>query len=798
VDALCTCGDALLYPRSTRVLPILDRYVIRQAVVPTLLALLVFTFLLAVNPMLDSLKDFFAKGVPLGTIGYLLLQLLPQALGQALPIALLTGLLVALGRMSTDREGVALLSSGVSPLRLLRPVLLVALVFAGADFYLLAKAVPDGNQRFREVTFPLVMSLGERDIKPGVFFEQFPGFVIYVREHAPGGGWNGVLLAETGRPGPPALTLAAHGRLVLDHERRIVRLVLTGATQYLPGDAGATYSMNTTEVSDFRISPEQVFGPGRIIPGVREKRISELRADIASRRARGESAHPEIIQIHQIFSFPAACFVFAAAALALGFNTRRDGKFASLALGLGVTLFYYAFLVLAESRVKGDAATGAASLPAEWARWVPNIALALVAALLLRRRIQGPRPASALSRLVDRVRTAIGRWRDNRSASASRSGVPRAAGPARTPAPSSSFPRLLDRYVGGRYARTIGLTFVSLMTLVYVFTFLDLSDKIFKGQTDGWTFLKFLWFSTPQYVIFVVPFASLLATLATFGGLTRTSELTVMRASGISLYRTALPLVIGATVLAGVLFAIDERVLASSNVEARRLEDAIRGRAPHTLDARNQSWFADLAGGRIYHYAAFDDRRLMLLGLSVFELSASPFRLTAHTYADRVTYTRDGWTADGGWTHRFDRVEQGARVTFARTPLELASVEDFRSARVDPRQLSFRELLAYNRRLGAAGFNVLEHEVNLYRKLAFPVTVVVLTLLAIPLGMTAGRHGALYGMGLAIALAVAYFLVQTLFTAAGAAAMLPPFFAAWAANILFLSAALYLLLTART
>ena len=90
---------------------------------PFLLALGVFTFVLAVRPMLDRAESLLAKGVPVGTVGFLLTLLLPQALGVTLPMAFLAGLLMAFGRLSGDRETVALLACGVNPLRLLRPAL---------------------------------------------------------------------------------------------------------------------------------------------------------------------------------------------------------------------------------------------------------------------------------------------------------------------------------------------------------------------------------------------------------------------------------------------------------------------------------------------------------------------------------------------------------------------------------------------------------------------------------------------------------------------------------------------------
>ena len=182
---------------------VLDRYLIRETIAPFLLALAVYTFVLAVDPMLSQAQLLLSKGVPIPTVAFMLPTLLPQALGVTIPMAFLTGLLIALGRMSGDRESVALLACGVSPLRLLRPVLLLGAVIGLIDLYVMVKAVPDGNLAFVEARWKLLSQQSETDIKPRIFFERFPGMVLYVNDEKPGGGWDGVLLAETSPTGRP-------------------------------------------------------------------------------------------------------------------------------------------------------------------------------------------------------------------------------------------------------------------------------------------------------------------------------------------------------------------------------------------------------------------------------------------------------------------------------------------------------------------------------------------------------------------------------------------------------------------
>jgi lipopolysaccharide export LptBFGC system permease protein LptF len=146
----------------------------------------------------------------------------------------------------------------------------------------------------------------------------------------------------------------------------------------------------------------------------------------------------------------------------------------------------------------------------------------------------------------------------------------------------------------------------------------------------------------------------------------------------------------------------------------------------------------------------------------------------------------------------FDDRGRVTRSAFAARTLDMEEPEYFGTEQIEAQFMNYAELREYIDRLGESGFSTAEHEVELYRKMAFPFVTLVMTLIAVPFGVTAGRRGALYGIGIAIVLAVAYLLVSSLFLAFGAAELLPAMLAAWATNILFATAALTLVFTVRT
>jgi lipopolysaccharide export system permease protein len=428
----------------------LDRYVIREILPPFAIALLVFTFILIIPFIIELAEQMIAKGVPWLMLIRLMVTLLPSALALTIPMALLIGILVAFGRLSADREVVVMMACGISPYRMLRPLAVLAFVAWAGSSWVLLKAMPDANQSFRELTMQIVADRAEGEVRPRVFFEDFPNMVLYVREIPASGGWQDVLAADTKNPAQPVIYLARSGRMLVDRQARTIQMVLhDGARHMTKLDDPSAYEVLRFEQMVVSLDPESVFprtGPAR---GDRELSVAELRTRVKELEAAGVSTHNPVMEIHKKFSIPVACFVFSLIGLALGASNRKDGKLASFVLGIGVIFVYYVIMFMAQAMTKGG------MIPAWLAMWLPNIVLgAAGVALLMSRARSADQPIR-----ISLPRLRLPRWAasttpaDPSLASAAAGAVTQAASDRvvlviRVPQIELPRPNLLDIYVG--------------------------------------------------------------------------------------------------------------------------------------------------------------------------------------------------------------------------------------------------------------------------------------------------------------------------------------------------------------
>jgi len=788
---------------------ILDRYIIREIIPPFVIGLLVLTFALMMPPILKNGEALVAKGVAWPTIARVLWTLTPQALSITIPMALLLGILVALGRLSADREFVALQACGVSAFRVLRPIAVLAVLGTAATTYETIVALPDANQTFREITFNIVASSAETDIKPRVFFTNFPSRILYVRDIKPGVGWRDVFFADDTKADRTTVYFARSGRLLIDRQKRTVQLLLEEGTSHTTFPARPDgYDGSAFGTLMLNMDAETVFPRTQVIKGDNEMTIAELRAKIAENRKTGSWTASQEFTIQQKFSIPVACLVLSLIGLALGVNNRKEGKLATVALGVGVIFVYY--ILLYSSR----AAALAGRFSPPLAPWVANVLLGAVGiALVIWRAGAADQP----------IRIPLPtRWPWSRGAAAASPAGERSVAPQRRrvvlslPGPRLDWarPRLLDLYVARQYLAVFVVSFAGLVGIFYISTFIDLADKLFGGMTTTRTLLRYFYFQTPQYVYYIIPLAALVATLVTVGVLTKNSELVVMRACGISLYRSSMPLVLFAVLLSALLYNLQERVLADSNREARRLNALIRGYPPPTYGVLNRRWLVG-ATGDIYHYESYDPRANGFTRLSAFHIDDAAWRLGTLTFAKEVKLSgqpgEDGqpalsWMARDGWRREFSTVGSGPDQRtlvrydpFAERAVSLEPPAYFKETEdPDAERMTFAELKQYIAQLETSGYHAVPYMVQLQRKVAFPFVTLIMTMLAVPFAVTTGRRGAMSGIGIGIVFAIVYWTAQSIFGALGAGGWISPALGAWAPNIMFGAAAVYMVLTVRT
>ncbi|MGE5198996.1 MAG: LPS export ABC transporter permease LptG, partial [Rhodospirillaceae bacterium] len=654
--------------------------------------------------------------------------------------------------------------------------------------------------------YNVVAQLVEGEVKPRVFFDHFPNRVLLVRDVPPGGGvWRDVFLADSTDPHNPVVYLADRGHMNLDRARRTVELVLEDGTQHTSkADAPQDYSVAKFKQLVLSLDPETVFPRSGPAKGDREMSIAELRALIATMKQQGISTHNPAMEIQKKFSIPAACLVFALLGAVLGLTNRRDAKFASFVRGIVVIYIYYFILMNAQSAAKGG------WVPPWLATWVPDLLLGgLGVVLLLRHGVRRDgrwtsRLGTARARL-ERAWPRLGAWRG--AAGRGRVAWRRASAAGhRWSRDWQLRANVLDGYVGRMYLRVFGLTFVALIGIFQISTFIDLSDKLFKGTATAGMLFTYMWYQTPQYVYWCIPLSVLIGGLVTVGILTRTSELVVMRACGISLYRATAPLLVFAVAAGAVLFLFEENVLAYSNRRAEELRHVIRGGSPRTIDLLDRRWILGRKG-EIYNYVFFDPKRSELNGFSVFRFAPRAGRLQSRAFYRTVTFSGKStgfeqtvvWHARDGWVREFDRqVAQRSYTPVDRADLPLEPPQYFMTEQTPAERMTYAQLKRYIVELRASGINVTDYEVELHRKVSFPWVTLIMTLIALPFAVTTGRRGAMYGIGLGIVLALVYWVAMSVFGAVGASGVIHPLLAAWAPNILFAAAAAYLLLTVRT
>lgn len=766
---------------------LLSRYVLVECLRGTVLGIILFTFVLFLRNISKLFEPMVRGSATLGDVGYLFLLVLPPALTFTIPLGVLVGVMIGLGRMASDGEITAMRANGISARMLLRPVIgfagMATLLTGLGTTYLTPAAIQETYRMLNRMVAEQLTA----EIQPRIFEEQFPGMILYVGDVIPGQvvKWRNVFIADMRPPEEregtdpkdrgdgPRITVARETIASPDIEHNRIQLTLADGTTHETGEQPNEYYNTAFPRGDQILEAKP---PDEL----RAKAYSEMYMD-ALYKDLDESVEARI-EWHQRLALPFACILLCLLGVPLGVQTRRGGKSAAVVITVALAFLYYVGLVTAVGLARQE------SMPTGLAMWLPNILFGL-SGLLMIFRLERPGDTDWMTGLQYRLKNLRAR-------------LPRRPSSKPFTLPQIHFlPQLIDTVILNSFLFYFGVFLASFVLMTHVYTFFELLSSMIRNSIPMSKMLTYLFFLTPKLIYDAAPMSVLVAVLVTFGVMAKQNEITAYRACGVSVMRLSVPVLVAALMLSMSLFLFDYYYVPEANRIQDALRNEIKGRPAQTYLNPGKQWIRG-DGDRIYYYKYLDPDSSQMVDLSVYEFEPNPFRLKRHIRAESATWDSklSAWVLRNGWTRDIEGITEKNFQQFELLParqLDEPPAYFLKEVKQD-KQMNFKELDAYISELRQSGFDTVRLRIQFHKKFAVPLFAFIMALISIPFAFMGGNRGAMAGVGVSFAIAIAYWVANSLFEQVGNLNQLPAIAAAWAPDGLFLLAGAYLVTRMRS
>ena len=363
---------------------ILIRYLVREITIPFFISLLIFTCILFTTRMLKLVELVVNKGVSVLSILKMLFFVLPSFFEVTVPMAFLLAILWGLGRLSTDREVLALKSCGIGLLQMARPLGLLTVVLLGSSFFLTLYVRPWSNAGLDQVFYDVAKTRATAGLKEKTFNNDFDGLVIYAEEiEPPGTILKGVMVANSRNPKLKETIFARNGLVVSNAKKRILTIRLQDGTVHSTRRAEKSYQ--TTHFATYDVTLDMA----ALLAHMKEPHHSpkdmttqELLSMLAQNQDKSSQHNKALVEFHRRLALPFACVVFSLIALPLSIRTAWAHRSVGFGVSLGIILLYYLLLTAGETFGKRGMLAPAIAL------WIPNMVLGSIGLYLFYRVAQ--------------------------------------------------------------------------------------------------------------------------------------------------------------------------------------------------------------------------------------------------------------------------------------------------------------------------------------------------------------------------------------------------------------------------
>lgn len=668
----------------------LSRYVVRELVFPTTLALAGLTALILAKDLL-SFSDFIInRGFGVVVVALIAFYEVVPLVTRTLPFAVLVGTLVGLGRLKADLEILSLEAAGISGRRLVGPVLAFAAGMTAAGLLLTLFAAPWAIRSLETALRQMAVENPGLSLRPGTV-QEFAGVKLVAREiSARGDHLRSILLWV---PDYGQTVFAERGELASQRDGAVQLILHDGVLLRFPRAEGEETRFETFWQT-LRDDPEPVRRRADFLTGVSLGSLTTLAWAEPDDRDLAQRAQ---IEFYRRFSYPAASLFFGLLAVSLVLAGRHCSRTAGGVIGLLVTVVYYGLVQLGDGLVQaGVVGTGSGV-------WLPNIAVGALALVLLGQE----KLWLGWSWKIDRQKELEQkRWRY-------KTGLP-------------CFPGfLLQRYVARQYSQILLLSFALLLMGYLLVDVLERLQWFARYHADMLKALRFYSVRLPLLASRVVPMSLLLATTLTVSVLSVHRELVGMRACGVSVMRALMPILVIAGVVAPGYFILNEVVVPRTNALADQLKNTeIKNRIPRTGPLHMMIWYR--AGTHVYQATQLDPQLGEAREIVIYDLGVNGLPVS------RIDAPVAKHIGNGLWELvnpvRTEISEQGLRETPVDRLIQLGEAP---TETLNTLHVGVWELAHEIHDVETSGYRATPYRVDFHAKLAAPFACLLLPAVAL-------------------------------------------------------------------
>ena len=351
---------------------LLDRYIFTELLSPFGLSLGALCFVMLTKELLRLVELLVSKGVGFWSVLKVITMLLPSGLVLTLPIAGLIASVTAFGRLSFDKELVAMRAAGLSLYRLSQPVFLFSLGVFFLTLFLSQWGQPWSSLNLKKVALNLLKDQLVLALERGTFNEPIPHMMIYVPEGEQGRPVDGIFISDERAPEEPRVIVAEQYQIFVDSTKGQVALRLVNGMIHSRPQQVDQYRQISFASYDIKID----LNLSSYAATEERPTYEHLMATLAQSGGTDGWALRRLMEYYKDLAFPTASLVFCLLGVPVGIVSKRSGRIGGFAVGVVIIITFYLFNVWCDFLVT------ALILSPFWGAWLPNALFALITIFL--------------------------------------------------------------------------------------------------------------------------------------------------------------------------------------------------------------------------------------------------------------------------------------------------------------------------------------------------------------------------------------------------------------------------------